>query len=75
MTRKERLHRRNNKVKNLFDRLSKKHPQWRVDALINEVSIQMFLAPRTIDAILKNEGTYSDKNYTSNNQKSLFDQI
>ncbi len=71
MTRRERLHKRNDKVRNLFESLSKKHPQWRIEALINEVAKTMFLAPRTIEAILRGEGTYTDTSVKSN-QLHLF---
>ncbi|MRJ09177.1 hypothetical protein EDL99_09940 [Ornithobacterium rhinotracheale] len=60
MTRRERLKQRNQKVRNLFEEFSKKNPQWRVDALIEAVALKVYLAPRTVDAILRGEGCYSE---------------
>lgn len=60
MTRKERLKRRDRNVRSLFTKLSKKHPQWRVDAVIKEVSERVFLSPRTVEGILRCEGIYAD---------------
>lgn len=59
MTRRERLLQRNQKVRKLFEEYSIKNPQWRADALIEEVAKKVFLAPRTVDAILRGEGCYS----------------
>lgn len=58
MTRKERLHLRNEKVRTQFNQLSIKHPQWRVDAIIEEIVKMVFLSPRTIEGILRGEGIY-----------------
>ncbi len=60
MGRKERLIRRNSKARSLFIELSEKHPKWRVDAVIDEVADRLFVAPRTVEAILKGEGVYAD---------------
>ncbi len=60
MGRKERLIRRNNKVRSLFSELSNKYPKWRTDAVVDEVADRLFIAPRTVLAILKGEGTYAD---------------
>ncbi len=72
MTRKQRLHKRNERVRTLFEELSEKKPQWRVDALINEVANRMFLAPRTIEAILRGEGSYSANSRHLPTQQTLF---
>lgn len=61
MDRKQRLHCRNEKVRKLFEEISVKNPKWRVSAVIEEVSQKMFLAPRTIEAIISNEGIYAQK--------------
>lgn len=61
MTRTERLRQRNKKVHQLFDKITKKNPKWRVDAVIDEVAEKMFLSPRTIRAIISNEGGYAEK--------------
>ena len=49
---------RNANVKKRYRDLSEKYPQWRNDAVIEEVSKQFYLATRTITAILNNEGNY-----------------
>jgi hypothetical protein len=73
MTRKERLTERNNQVRKLFYDTQQKNPKWRVDAVIEEVANKMFLSNRTVDAIIKYEGTYSDsKNANESNQNVLF---
>ena len=46
--RKNRLQERNMKVRTLFNELVEKYPQWRLNAVINEVSERVFLSPRTI---------------------------
>lgn len=58
MTRKERLHLRNEKVRTLFDQLSTKNKKWRFDAIITEIEKVVFLSPRTIEGILRHEGIY-----------------
>ena len=58
--RKNRLQERNMKVRTLFNELVKKYPQWRLNAVIDEVSERVVLSPRTIEAILSNEGIYKD---------------
>ncbi len=60
MRRKERLQKRNEQVRKLFSKLSKKHPEWRVDVLIDKVADQWCLSPRTIEAILRGEGIYAE---------------
>ncbi len=60
MSRNKRLQERNKKVRILFAKISKKNPNWRSDAIINEVAETFFLSTRTIEAILKGEGIYAD---------------
>ncbi|MDY3521980.1 hypothetical protein JSO54_09695 [Riemerella anatipestifer] len=60
MTRRQRLHLRNQKVRKLFEEVSIKHPQWRIDAVITEVAERVFLSERTVEAILRGEGCYSE---------------
>ncbi|KVV16122.1 hypothetical protein ACRASX_11105 [Flavobacterium sp. TMP13] len=60
MTRKERLTERNNQVRKMFYELHGKHKEWRVDAIIDKVGEKMFLASRTVEAILNYEGIYGD---------------
>ena len=59
--RKARLQKRNEKVRQLFEDRSAKHPQWKVDALVEEVANIMFLSPRTIVAILSFQGGYAER--------------
>jgi|LakMenE01Jun11ns_1017448.scaffolds.fasta_scaffold7709546_2 hypothetical protein len=60
MIKKERLAERNNQVRKLFYDTQQKNPKWRIDAVIEEVSNKMFLSNRTVNAIIKFEGTYND---------------
>lgn len=60
MTRKERLTERNIQVRKLFYDLQAKNSKWRIDAVIDEVASKMYLANRTVEAILKYEGIYND---------------
>ena len=59
--RKDRLKQRNECVRNLFESLSKRYPQWRAEAIIAEVATQMYLSPRTVEAIVFYEGIYAEK--------------
>ena len=58
--RKQRLQRRNQKIRELFTELTNKYPQWRIDAVIEEVAGRVFLSPRTVEAILSFEGIYAE---------------
>jgi hypothetical protein len=58
MTRQQRLHERNQKVRLLFNKLSSSNPKWRVDAVIEDVANKCFLSPRTVEAIISYEGIY-----------------
>ncbi|WP_395075366.1 hypothetical protein [Flavobacterium sp.] len=60
MTRHERLNERNKKVRLLFSKLCTANPKWRIDAIIEEVADNCFLAPRTIEAIISHEGIYNE---------------
>ena len=57
-TKKQRLNKRNAAIKMLYAELQIKHHQWRNDAIIKKVADTFFLAPRTIEAILRGEGNY-----------------
>ncbi|MDV6170218.1 hypothetical protein R1T16_17410 [Flavobacterium sp. DG1-102-2] len=74
MTRKDRLTERNNKVRKLFYDVQKKNPKWRIDAVLDEVAEKVFLAPRTVDAIISYEGIYNDNppQASKQNQLSIF---
>jgi len=56
--RQDRLNKRNEKVRSLFDSISDKNPKWRIDAVIEEIEKVVFISPRTIEAILRGEGIY-----------------
>ena len=60
--RKQRLQRRNEKIRELFGELTNKYPQWRIriDAVIEEVAGRVFLSPRTVEAIISYEGVYAE---------------
>lgn len=58
--RKQRLQKRNEKIRELFSELTNKYPQWRIDAVIEEVAGRVFLSPRTVEAILSYEGVYAE---------------
>ena len=60
--RKQRLQRRNEKIRELFGELTNKYPQWRIriDAVIEEVAGRVFLSPRTVEAIISYEGIYAE---------------
>ena len=60
LQRKERLKRRNESVRKLFEALSLKHPKWRMEAIIAEVATQTYLSPRTVEAIVFYEGIYAE---------------
>jgi hypothetical protein len=72
MTRKERLNERNAQVRKMFYDLHAKNKKWRVDAVIEEVAIKMFLATRTVEAIIKYEGIYGDTQTATKLQLQLF---
>ena len=55
MSREERLKARNERIRKLFSSLTKKHPQWRSDAIIENVADEVFLSTRTVEAIIKGE--------------------
>lgn len=57
---KQRLQRRNEKIRELFCELTNKYPQWRIDAVIEEVAGRVYLSPRTVEAILTYEGIYAE---------------
>lgn len=72
MTRKERLNERNAQVRKMFYDLHAKNKKWRVDAVIEEVACKMFLATRTVEAIIKYEGIYGDTQPPQKVQLQLF---
>lgn len=57
---KERLKARNENIRSQFQSYSDNHAKWRVDAIIEKVAKEFYLAPRTIEAILPGEGIYSE---------------
>lgn len=60
MTRKQRLELRNERVRDFFTQLEKKHPQWKLSALLEETAHQFPpISSTTVSAILKQSGTYA----------------
>jgi malate synthase len=59
MSREQRLQARNEKIRNLFSTKTKKNPNWRTEAIIEDVANEVFLSKRTIEAIIKGEGIYA----------------
>lgn len=72
MTREQRFNERNNKVRKMFYDLHAKNKKWRIDAVIEEVADRMFLANRTVEAIIKYEGIYGNTPPQKKNQLQLF---
>lgn len=58
--RKQRLQRRNEKIRELFSEHTNKCPQWCIGAVIEEVAGRVFLSPRTVEAIISFEGVYAE---------------
>lgn len=52
---RERLKKRNQAVMKTYAELDKKHPQWRYDAIIEKVADRFFLAPKTVDQIIRGD--------------------
>ena len=54
MNRKERLKLRNEKVREVFTALERKHPQWKLSALLEKTAEQVPpISPATVSAIIK----------------------
>lgn len=60
---------RNKNIKSRYHHLTEKHPKWRNDAIIEELSKEFYLEPRTISAILNDEAAYKK---IANDQLLLF---
>lgn len=59
-SRKQRIQLRNEKVRDFFTALEKKHSQWKLSALLEETANQFPpIAPATVSAILKESGSYA----------------
>lgn len=50
---------RDEKVRELFNRISTKNPKWRIDAIFEEVAEKVFLKPKTVEDIVKGYGIYA----------------
>lgn len=59
-SRQERFKKRNEMIRQSFDKMSREKPEWRIDAIISDIAQHSFLAKRTIEAIIRYEGIYSD---------------
>lgn len=71
MTKQERFNNRNTQVRKMFYETLERNKKWRVDAVIDEVAKKMFLANRTVEAIIKYEGIYGNTPPTQSNQLQL----
>ncbi|WP_264520374.1 hypothetical protein [Flavobacterium sp. N1994] len=60
MSQKERFKKRNQAVRNEFNKLVREQPKWRIDAIIDDVADKFFIASRTAEAIIKSEGIYKE---------------
>jgi hypothetical protein len=61
MTREQRLNYRNIQVRNYFSELEKKHPQWKLSALLEETAKRFPpISPSTVSAIIRKNGIYAD---------------
>ena len=72
MTKQERFNNRNTQVRKMFYETLERNKKWRVDAVIEEVACKMFLATRTVEAIIKYEGIYGDTQTATKLQLQLF---
>lgn len=73
-SRKERLRLRNNKVRENFALLERKHPQWKLSALLEETARQMPpLSVNTVSAIIKGYGIYGEPKPKTHFIGDLFD--
>lgn len=60
MCRKERIRLRNQKVRQIFTELERKHPQWKLSALLEETAKQVPpISAATVSAIIKQYGVYA----------------
>lgn len=55
MSRQERLAKRNEKIKQRFDTLTKQYPHWRMDAIIGKLSEEFYISKSRIYMIFKKE--------------------
>lgn len=60
---------RNCNLKKRYHAISKKHPKWRNDAVIDMVAQEFYLSKRTVTAILNEEPAYKK---IANDQLLLF---
>ena len=60
MTREQRLNYRNIQVRNYFSELEKKHPQWKLSALLEETARRFPpISPSTVSSIIRKNGIYA----------------
>ena len=50
---------RDEKVRKLFDTVSKKNPKWRVECVFEEVADMMYISSKTVEDIVKGYGIYN----------------
>lgn len=61
MSKEQRFKERNNYVRKMFYQIQEKNPKWRPECVLEEVAKRVFLAERTVEAIVSYEGIYSEK--------------
>lgn len=57
--RSDRIQRRNKAIRKAFADIQKKQPRWRHSEWIKEIAEEFFLAPKTIEHILRGDGVYA----------------
>ena len=59
MPKSEKFTERNQAVRSYVKSCYKRYPHWKVEAVIAKAAAKFYLAERTIEAILKGEGSYA----------------
>ena len=55
---RELLTERNKQIRSYANTLAERYPHWKYDYILEKTSKKFFLTPRTIEAIIKEEGNY-----------------
>ena len=59
INRKDRIQKRNTEIRKAFADIQKKNHKWRHSEWINAIAEDFFLAPKTLEAVLRGDGVYS----------------
>jgi len=59
VNRKDRIQKRNTEIRKAFADIQKKNHKWRHSEWINSIAEDFFLAPKTVEAVLRGDGVYS----------------